>query len=435
MTRPQFSPSLLRHPDGNGYDSSSATASVGKHHAGSTAGSEIRQNSSSGEFGHGAAHKTVGFPDFPDRNRPMKASFFRAFQGPGIITEALNEAVTPSGADVDQSMPEDPRIVLDQLEALHSAQMITPQQPCAALDALIRQAIAGRPGWRQKLAVMTKSPLLRKKILSIAPDGGHGASSSSMLGSSHPWRKDKFADSFSDRTWPAAVASHGFDGRQRQAPVEQRRVDPLLSHSANYSLSKAQRFPGTKPSGEISKMAAHAKGTPGPGHYFHSLPRGVPFPEHGGEGMVFGANHICPWKGALGHNINPVDADQSVLQSAPKFSFSKSRRSVSEPNLGSGPAQGDFVKTDFGVESPGHVYECYSSLRPSMRHSKASTNDTRTRLPALKSHPIPGRRRKLQRVPRVRCIPVDPEPGDDLFCDVASVPEPEPTLKDVAPRV
>lgn len=388
--------------------------------------------------GHTSNVKTVGFPDTQERSRSRRAAASRTIAGSHLVS-ALAEIVGPvEEAIPEQSIPDDPRIMLEQLEALHSASMITPQQPCVALDALIRQAIKGRPEWRQKLAVMTKSPLLRKKILSINPEGGRG-SGCNVLGHTHPWRKERLPDSFADHNWPSLShvknnGTHMLLGgteehrRLLRAPVDQRRIDPTLSHSPSFTLSKSQRFPAALETGEVAKERVQARGTPGPGQYFKSLPRGVAFPEHGGEGMVFGANHICPWKGAMGHNINPVDVDHTVLHAAPKYSFSKTRRAVSEPNLGNGLVQGGPVKTDFGCLSPGHIYESYSAVRPSVRLANAPIGDNRSQSLGGTGTIKSGKRRIVKKVPKVRCIPVDPDPMDVSASGVSPLPDGEVTM-------
>jgi hypothetical protein len=159
--------------------------------------------------------------------------------------------------------------------------------------------------------------------------------------------------------------------------------------------SKQGRFWGTKENGEIDKRYCQLKGTPGPGSYHKSLPRGPHFAVENGETVVLGTNHTCPWKTSMGHHINPVDISvQSVHHSCPQFSFSKTRRGVSDTFLGHGQS-GGCVKTDAGCLSPGHIYEQQSSFRPGV--------------------PLKGKRtghRKAGAKPRMRCIPVEPDPDD-----------------------
>merc|ERR1711988_1468959 len=97
--------------------------------------------------------------------------------------------------------------------------------------------------------------------------------------------------------------------------------------------------------------------TPGPSDYFKSIPRGMGFSVDGGETQILGANHIYPWKGCMGHNINPVESDQSVLHSAAMFTIPKARRPCSEVPLGHGQKGFGPIKTDRGCLSPGIIYE------------------------------------------------------------------------------
>lgn len=328
--------------------------------------------------------------------------------------------------------PVDLRQILDQMENMQFAQR-SPQQPNPELDRLIYQTFATRPEWRQRMAVMSKSSWLRKKLLMTMPPGGR-ACGSSVLGATHPHRGG-MPDEFSDHNWPKVQVNHKGDyhmpggtlkhHRLLNAPVDKIRVDPLMARSPDHSFPKNQRFPGCHPSGEVNKDMMQKRGTPGPGHYHKSLPRGVAFSADSGETIVFGANHMCPWKSALGHNINPVDVDHTTMTSQPKYSFSKTRRSISEPMSGHGmkyPKYGTMsghglqdggpCKSDLGCLSPGPVYEHFSTFG-------ANTG----RALSLK----PRRCRSLPSVAKVRCIPVEmppEEPPDKERTGADHMPEP-----------
>lgn len=45
-------------------------------------------------------------------------------------------------------------------------------QPSKEIDELIRSILADRPEWRQRMAVMTRSALLRQRILDCQAPGG-----------------------------------------------------------------------------------------------------------------------------------------------------------------------------------------------------------------------------------------------------------------------
>mmetsp|Transcript_13856 Transcript_13856/g.29002 ORF Transcript_13856/g.29002 Transcript_13856/m.29002 type:complete len:363 (+) Transcript_13856:153-1241(+) len=297
--------------------------------------------------------------------------------------------------------PEDLRDVVARLEELQMRQR-SPQQPIPELDALLARVLAQRPEFRPRMAVLTKSALLRKKILSAEPAGGRQAGSA-MLGTTFPWRKDR-TEAFSDSNWPkvATHSEHGLhhlpggsskhDGVLR-CPADKIPMNPLLSHTPYHSVPSTKRFPGTHHNGELNKKEVQKRGTPGPGAYSKSVPRGTAFSVDGGETIVLGANHVCPWKKALGRQINPIDVDATSLTSAPCYSFSKTRRTCSDTIVGHGVMEGGPVKSDYGGLSPGPVYEHFGSMRP-------LTNPTLG---------FRKRSRSTGSLTRIRCHPVEPE--------------------------
>lgn len=171
-------------------------------------------------------------------------------------------------------------------------------------------------------------------------------------------------------------------------------MHPLLSHSPLHSIPRSKRFPGTKNgTGELDLLEAQRRSTPGPGAYFKSQPGVTAFSADGGETVVLGANHACPWKKCLGHNINPVHVDLSLM-SAPCFSFTKTRRTMSETFLVNHGQDCGPIKSDLGCLSPGPVYETHGTMRPAVGQP-AST--------------IRRRARSTTSLPRVRVEPAPPE--------------------------
>ena len=77
---------------------------------------------------------------------------------------------------------EDPGLeeTIEALERMQSEQASI-QQPSKKLDNLIKEILADRPEWRQRMAVMTKSPLLRQKILTLKNPGGRAVGSGVLL--------------------------------------------------------------------------------------------------------------------------------------------------------------------------------------------------------------------------------------------------------------
>jgi len=259
-------------------------------------------------------------------------------------TASLPQGVSAGGSE---PMLDQPRAVVDRLEALQADQkaphIINPE-----LDLVIKRALAAHPEWRQKMAVLTKSALLRQRIL--------GASVQSR--------------STQDERGPL-LSGGGASERRGFQTSDKVRVDPTLTRSQSYTfgLTKAPRFPGTNQLGMIDKFEVQKRGSPGPGEYFKTVPNGSSFSVDGGESIVLGANSLHPWKGCLGNQINPVPVDGTTLTAQPKYSFSKSRRVISETSLGHAGQDGGPVKSDQYCLSPGPVYEHYSSFSPSLRKS------------------------------------------------------------------
>eukprot|EP00440_Ansanella_granifera_P055909 gb/GFBE01060601.1/.p1 GENE.gb/GFBE01060601.1/~~gb/GFBE01060601.1/.p1 ORF type:complete len:385 (+),score=41.05 gb/GFBE01060601.1/:1-1155(+) len=323
-----------------------------------------------------------------------------------------------SATEYEQEEPEDLRSVVARMEAMQSQQR-SPQQPNPELDAMIARLLAGHPERRHRMAVMTKSALLRKKILSMLPAGGR-ALGSAVLGATYYWRDRALPDNYSDCNWPkVAHNQHGLhhlpggEGATHhdallRSPSDKRTYHPTLPSTEFYSIPRTKRFPGTHHNGELNHAEVQKKGTPGPGAYFKSVPRGTAFSVDGGETVTLGANHTYPWKKSLGRQINPVDVDAVSQISAPCFSFPKTRRTVSDTVAGHGLQDGGPVKSDAGCLSPGHIYECHSTIRP--MHGTRTLDGTQSCV-----------RRKIrarlnnsgQNLPRVRCVPVPPEAPKD----------------------
>mmetsp|Transcript_64910 Transcript_64910/g.103286 ORF Transcript_64910/g.103286 Transcript_64910/m.103286 type:complete len:347 (-) Transcript_64910:29-1069(-) len=299
---------------------------------------------------------------------------------------------------------EDPELqsMVTQLENLQ-AQQRSPQQPNLQLDAMILQLIDQRPERRQRMAIMTKSALLRKKILSVIPKGTR-AGGCAVLGATHEWRK-AMPDSYSDCNWPKAVHNHigvhylpggqAHHDRLLRSPSDKRTLHPLLQSSAFYSFPRTRRFP-------TSETSEVKPGVPGPGTYMKSVPSGTAPSPDGGETIILGANNAYPWKRAMGRHLNPIEADATTLDSAPCYTFPKTRRTVADTFAGHGLKDGGPVKTDTGCLSPGFYTELHSTMQP--------IYGTRT----LDGTQSCVRRKYRKRLgghikPRVRCYPMNGE--------------------------
>jgi len=298
----------------------------------------------------------------------------------GTLEDAagLTEPGTPAPGDGGSSTDDDifaasPQEIVRRLEEMQAGQ-VSRQGPSREVDAFLARVLAGRPELRPRLAVMCRSALLRNKILAVLPPGGR-AVGSGVLGTTHPWRKERLPDSFTDHNWPKVSTGPGglhqlqggtcsHDSLLR-APAEKIRQHPTLAASGCFSVPKARRFPSAKEQNE-RQFEIRARQPPGPGHYSRSVPRGTAFSNDGGETVILGANHACPWKGCLGRQINPVDVDFTTGTHAPCFSFSRTRRAVTDPAMGQAM---NSVKSDFGNLSPGPVYELFGSMSPTSRRS------------------------------------------------------------------
>lgn len=328
----------------------------------------------------------------------------------------LNPMTESMAFEAEMEEQDDLRSIVARMESLQSQQRSS-QQPNPELDAMIAEQLVGHPERRHRMAVMTKSALLRKKILTQIPQGGR-ALGSGVLGSTYHRRQHALPDDFSDHKWPKGVHNeHGIHhlpggeahhDRVLRCPIDKRTYHPTLSSTEFYSIPSAKRFPGTHHNGEIDKFKAQLVGNPGPGAYFKSVPRGTQFSVDGGETVVLGPNHTYPWKKCLGRQINPVEVDASTQVSAPCYSFPKMRRTLSDVASGHGLQDGGPVKTDLGCLSPGHVYELHSTMRPMYgnRTLDGSQSCVRKKYRARLSS-------NGQPVPRVRCVPVPPEAPKD----------------------
>lgn len=290
-------------------------------------------------------------------------------------TDLGTPALGDGGSSADDILAASPQEIVRRLEEMQASQ-VSLQGPSREVDALLARVLAGRPELRPRLAVMCRSALLRNKVLAVLPPGGRGVGSG-VLGTTHPWRKERLPDSYTDHNWPKVATGPGglhqlpggtcsHDSLLR-APADKIRQHPTLAASGCFSVPKARRFPSAKEQNE-RQFEIRSRQPPGPGHYSRSVPRGTAFSSDGGETVILGANHACPWKGCLGRQINPVDVDFTTGTHAPCFSFSKTRRAVTDPAMGQAM---NSVKSDFGNLSPGPVYELFGSMSPTSRRSLA----------------------------------------------------------------
>lgn len=182
-----------------------------------------------------------------------------------------------------------------------------------------------------------------------------------------------------------------------QCTVDRVPIDPLLSYSPNYSFPRTKRFPGTKHNGELDCLEVQRRTNPGPGAYFKSEPRGHHFCVDEGRTVVMGANHVCPWKKNLGHNINPVLVDGVTVQSQPTWTTPKLIRHASHVVLKQKRQDAGHIRCHPGTISPGPVYDHHSSFN-------ASTRCAAGKIIGFQRPP----RRSLS-MPRIRMVPA-PEP-------------------------
>lgn len=319
--------------------------------------------------GTGSANSTLPFygaTRFGDTGNDATMKFSTAdTHGSTVIYPSSTQS--PRNSSVDDDL----QTVVAHLEAMQFSQR-SPQQPNPKVDRAIESVLTNRPEWRARMAVMTSSVLLRQKILSILPPGGRAAGSA-QLGSTHDWRTH-FVNNRSDHDWPVVDPLEGClpggEAAPARHPVERKPIDPTISHVASWTIPKARRF---APGGESTKGAAlhiQKNNTPGPGAYFKSLPRGVPFTSNG-ETVIYGANHVFPSKSCMGHHMNPIHVDFTVLTSQPKWTIPRMRRNVSDVVVGNAASgtrasgkDGGPVKCDAGCLSPGFIYEQYSAIRP-----------------------------------------------------------------------
>eukprot|EP00397_Hematodinium_sp_SG-2012_P027065 GEMP01028413.1.p1 GENE.GEMP01028413.1~~GEMP01028413.1.p1 ORF type:complete len:307 (+),score=65.12 GEMP01028413.1:58-978(+) len=257
---------------------------------------------------------------------------------------------------------------LEEIQAMQAA----PQQPSSIIKESIEVILNQRPEWRQRMAVMTKSAILRQTILQTLA-GGARAAGSAVLGETHIWRPHLDVDSvvaerksldlthgarsviqteYGDQNWPKVNPKDSCLGKLETKtqclpfPVEHVRYDPTRTRSKRYSVPRSIRFAPF----ELSS-------TPGPGEYHpFLLPKGVAYSV--GESVVMGANHVFPFKGLLG------EVDATKLAASPKWTFPKMRRCCSEVFTGQALRDVGPCKTDDGCLSPGPTYEHLSTFHP-----------------------------------------------------------------------
>lgn len=270
----------------------------------------------------------------------------------------------------------------------------------AEVERIIDEVTANNPEQRMRLASMTKSGWLRQKILGHVPKGGRMAGGST-LGSSHSWvthdKRPQFGMRYTDSNWPRSSSTQlpGGDWRHDQllrCAVEKLPVNPTIDKQPSYSIASEVRWWGCKENGELDKHFQQNRHPPGPGAYHKTAPRGPHFNVDNGETVVLGANHPCPWKSPMGQSINPTNIHvNSEHHSAPKWSFSKTRRSCSDTFLGHGQKSGGPVKSDEGGLSPGIVYEHYSTFGQAPRVKKRSkSTGSKVRVYLVPPEPQPG---------------------------------------------
>ncbi|CAD7937507.1 unnamed protein product [Amoebophrya sp. A25] len=276
--------------------------------------------------------------------------------------------------------------VLAALEQMHADQR-TQQQGCDAMDRLLKMIMTDRPEWRQKMAVLTKSQMLRRKILDVLPPGGRQVGSA-MLGATHPWRSaikkrdGKIWRANDENTWPHYALAQGLlasdhnwpkvdpvtgtlsrkfddDKTRLPAPVEMMKQHPKLDNCPSYSFGKEKRRVIADPIHDIwtEVYCPQTKNsTPGPGDY--SEAKGIcKVPWMLNERVVLGSNEKYGCQGMLSDDITRLG--QHACSPVYSFPQKSQYRSVAQ---GVHMVQ-SAAKSDGGNLSPGLAYEAYGSFR------------------------------------------------------------------------
>ncbi|CAD7970275.1 unnamed protein product [Amoebophrya sp. A120] len=334
----------------------------------------------------------------------LMAGFDKTFHGPMVKNKAGHKflqrykvkkpepARAQSASGYDDEGPamrlpckfEDPSIqdVVAALEDMHYDQR-TRGQPGEDLEKLMKAVFADRPEWRQRMAVLTKSQVLRRKILDTLPPGGRQVGSA-VLGATHPWRSAvktvegrvyKFEEQniwpryatdagrySSDHNWPKADPVTGKLARDvLPSPSETMPQHPKLTNCPSYSFGKGLRRVVADPIHDIWTEVwkpQDKNSTPGPGDYTEALgTTKTPFTlQHNQEIVVLGANDKYACKGMLSPEITRL----AQHTCKPVYSFPLQRLpDVAQGNL----AQATAVKSDLGNLSPGQIYTQYGGFR------------------------------------------------------------------------
>lgn len=246
---------------------------------------------------------------------------------------------------------------------------VSPQQPNILVQQSIDSVLGQRPEWRQRMAVMTSSPILRQTLLNSVPSSGRAAGSA-VFGETHIWRPHGTADctsteranmnltygareivtEYSDQNWPKVNPRESCLGHVETKtqclpfPVEHVKYDLTRTRSKRYSIPKAVRFP------PLTYTT-----TPGPVTYQPLLlPRAL-----SAEDSVVRSN----FKGLV------AELEHTKSTTSPNWSLSKMRRSCSEAQTGHALRDGGPMKTDSGCCSPGPVYEHFSIFHPNKKRA------------------------------------------------------------------
>lgn len=271
--------------------------------------------------------------------------------------------------------------MVQALEEMHHDQR-TKGQPSSDIETLLKAVFADRPEWRQRMAVMTTSNVLRRKILDTMPPGGRQVGSA-VLGATHPWRAavklpsgmvPKFEESdmyprystntgrySGDHNWPKADPKTGKLCREvLPSPAETMLQHPKLTNCPSYSFGKGTRRVVADPIHDIWTEVWKPQvknSTPGPGDYTESqFPGRVPM-RWQNETVVLGANEKYGCKGMLSDRATRL----SQHETKPVYSFPLQRG----PDVAQGnhQASNGAVKSDAGNLSPGFIYQQYGGFR------------------------------------------------------------------------
>ncbi|KAF4706948.1 hypothetical protein FOZ63_003772 [Perkinsus olseni] len=125
---------------------------------------------------------------------------------------------------------------------------------------------------------------------------------SSLLGSTHPWRRH-------EDTTLGVARTH-------------MKIHPTITRCASYSFGRADRSLLQSKEEETGSLRCRNRAAPAPSEYFASFPPS-------GADDAFGPQAKLQWRDALSSSTNPCGFDSTKVPSSAKFSFPRTRSSSS----------------------------------------------------------------------------------------------------------